>query len=72
VTSLRLAAETAVIVGLAQKLIQLLLTRDPLRERVHLSKAGAIAVAAGAASWIVARRVLSQPRSDAAEKGDDR
>src|SRR5499427_3326098 len=30
VTSLRLAAETAVIVGLAQKLIQLLLARDPL------------------------------------------
>ena len=72
VTSLRLAAETAVIVGLAQKLIQLLLTRDPLKERVHLSKAGAIAVAAHAATWIIARRVLSQLRPDAAEKGDDR
>jgi hydroxysqualene synthase len=72
VTSLRLAAETAVIVGLARKLMQFLLTRDPLSERVHLTEAGAIAVAARAASWIVARRVLRQIWPERAEKGDAR
>jgi hydroxysqualene synthase len=72
VTSLRLAAETAVIVGLARKLIQLLLTRDPLSERVHLAKAGAVAVAAGAASWMGARRVLQRIWPDEIKKGDDR
>jgi hydroxysqualene synthase len=72
VTSLRLAAETAVIAGLARKLMQFLLTRDPLSERVHLTEAGAIAVAARAASWIVARRVLRQIWPERAEKGDAR
>jgi squalene synthase HpnC len=56
VTSLRLVAETAVIVGLARKLIRLLRTRDPLRERVHLTKAGAIAVAARSAAWALLGR----------------
>jgi hydroxysqualene synthase len=72
VTSLRLAAETAVIVGLARKLMQFLVTRDPLSERVHLTKAGAVAVAAREASPIVARRVLQRIWPHEAEKGDDR
>jgi hydroxysqualene synthase len=72
VTSLRLAAETAVIVGLARKLMQFLVTRDPLSECVHLTKAGAVAVAAREASRIVARRVLQQIWPHEAERGDDR
>lgn len=60
VTSLRLATETAVIIGLARKLIRLLLTRDPLSERVHLTKASAVTVGARAASWVGAHRVLQQ------------
>ena len=69
VRSLRLAAETAVIVGLAQKLVEFLLIRDPLGERVHLTKAGALAVAARAASWAIAGRVLGQIRPGAAARG---
>ena len=72
VASLRLAAETAVIIGLARKLMQFLVTRDPLSKRVHLTKAGAVAVAAREASGIIARRVLQPIRPDEAEKGDDR
>ncbi len=40
VHDLRLGLETAVIARLAQKLIALLMRRDPLRERVHLTKPG--------------------------------
>ncbi len=72
VTSLRLAAETAVIVGLAGKLIQSLVTRDPLSERVHLTKVGTAAVAARAAGWILARRVPQRIWADKVQKGDDR
>src|SRR5262249_2806247 len=58
VTSLRLAAEIAAIVGLARKLTSLLRTRDPLSERVHLAKAGAFAVVARS----VARALIGRIR----------
>ncbi len=57
VTSLRLAAETAAIVGLARRLTCLLLTRDPLSERVHLTKADAFAVVARSVVWGLIGRV---------------
>ena len=69
VTSLRLGAETAAIVGLAQKLLGFLSRRDPLSERVHLTKAGTLAVVARAASWAIAGRVLGQIWPDAAARG---
>ncbi|RUO98896.1 squalene synthase HpnC [Hyphomicrobium sp.] len=49
VSDLRLAAETSVIVELARQLINLLKTRDPLSERVHLSKMRA--------SWFAAKAI---------------
>jgi len=70
VTSLRLAAETGAIVGLARKLVQFLITRDPLSERVHLTKAGAIAVAARAASATLVGRILQPRWRDETEKAD--
>jgi phytoene/squalene synthetase len=44
----RLSAEVAVIQRLAEDLTSLLLTRDPLSERVHHSNARAATLAAGA------------------------
>jgi hydroxysqualene synthase len=70
VTSVRLAVETAVIVGLAGKLIRLLLARDPLSERVHLTRAGALAVAARTAGWVVLGRALPQIWPAAATRGE--
>ena len=58
VTDTRLALEISVIQTLAAHLIKLLRARDPLRERVHLSKAGALAVAAGGGARALLRRVL--------------
>jgi hydroxysqualene synthase len=40
VRDLRLSLETAVIARLAQKLVDLLMRRDPLSERVHLTRPG--------------------------------
>jgi hydroxysqualene synthase len=40
VRDLRLSLETAVIARLAQKLVDLLMRRDPLSERVHLTRSG--------------------------------
>jgi len=72
VGSLRLAAETAVIVALAHRLIRLLLTRDPLSERVHLSKAAALAVAAKSATGAVARNIGRQIRPYLAARSNGR
>jgi hydroxysqualene synthase len=44
----RLGIETAVILALAQKLMSLLLRRDPLSQRVHLTHVEVLAAAAGA------------------------
>jgi hydroxysqualene synthase len=60
VADLRLAAETAAIVELARKLIQLLKTRDPLCDRVHLSKFQAASVAARATAATLANRALAR------------
>lgn len=50
----RLSAETGVIVALANRILQLLAVRDPLSERVHLSKAVALSLAArGTAAAVV-------------------
>jgi squalene synthase HpnC len=70
VTSVRLAAETAVIVGLARRLIRLLLTRDPLSERVHLGKVGTLGVAARTVSRVLVGRTLPWIGPIAATRGD--
>jgi squalene synthase HpnC len=56
VRDLRLGLETAVIARLAQKLVALLKQRDPLSERVHLTKPGFFACTLlGAGIGLVAR-----------------
>ena len=54
----RLGLETGVIVGLAHKLVALLMTRDPLSERVHLTKPGALLQAARGAASTFAERLM--------------
>lgn len=62
----RLGLETGVIVRLAQKLIALLMIRDPLSESVHLTKAGTVLQAAqGAAATLAARLALPRASSRA-------
>lgn len=52
----RLGLETGVIVSLAHRLIEILLVRDPLSEKVHLTKPGvALQAARAAAATLVAR-----------------
>ncbi|MGI8527262.1 MAG: squalene synthase HpnC [Pseudolabrys sp.] len=53
----RLALEISVIQSLAGRLVAILRTRDPLSEAVHLTKAGAIAAAAGGGARSLLRRV---------------
>jgi hydroxysqualene synthase len=53
----RLGLETGIIVRLARKLLRLLATRDPLSERVHLSKTGALLEAAQGAAVTFAGRL---------------
>jgi len=54
----RLGLETGIIVRLAHKLIALLMIRDPLSERVHLTRLDAMLAAAhGAATTLAARLV---------------
>jgi hydroxysqualene synthase len=60
VSDLRLAAETSVIVELARKLIGLLKTRDPLSQRVHLSKWQTTMIASQAAAGVLASRALAR------------
>lgn len=60
VRNTRLALETAAIARLANVLIALLRTRDPLSERVHLSAASAAIVTARAAVGALFRRVTRQ------------
>jgi squalene synthase HpnC len=56
VKDMRLGLETGVIVRLAQRLTRMLVTRDPLSERVHLTKGEALAQAAqGALTTLAAR-----------------
>jgi hydroxysqualene synthase len=60
VKDMRLGLETAVIVRLANVLLGLLKSRDPLSERVHLSAASAAIVAARAAAGALPRRFARQ------------
>ena len=53
----RLALEVAVIQSLAERLIGLLNARDPLRERVHLGKAGLAGVGLLGLIWGATRRI---------------
>jgi len=56
----RLAMEIATIQALAERLIGLLLVRDPLSERVHLSKAAMLATALRASASTLTRRLFSR------------
>jgi squalene synthase HpnC len=58
VSDARLAIEIAAIQLLAERLIALLRTRDPLSEKVHLSKAAMLATALRAAAGILPRRLF--------------
>jgi squalene synthase HpnC len=60
VKNVRLSLETAAIARLANVLIALLRTRDPLSERVHLSAASAAIVTARAAAGALSRRFTRQ------------
>jgi hydroxysqualene synthase len=53
----RLALEVAVIQMLAERLVGLLKTRDPLSERVHLGKAAVAGCALSGLMWCASRRV---------------
>jgi squalene synthase HpnC len=70
VNDLRLSVETAAIVALARKLLRLLKSRDPLADRVHLSKSGAASVVARAAA--VALVLRARGRRTAQSAAEDR
>jgi squalene synthase HpnC len=70
VKNLRLSLETAAIVKLAHKLIKVLLARDPLSERVHLSRETALRVAAQGAAGAIADRISRQLKPFPAARGD--
>ena len=54
----RLAMEVAAIQMLAERLIEVLRTRDPLSERVHLSKPAMAGLGLKGAAWAVTRRLF--------------
>jgi hydroxysqualene synthase len=60
VANLRLAAETSIIVELARKLTGLLATRDPLSDRVHLSKLQAAMIASRATAALLTNRARAR------------
>jgi hydroxysqualene synthase len=59
----RLGLETGVIVQLAHKLIAILMVRDPLSEKVHLGKPGAVLQAARAAAATLFARLSGSSRA---------
>jgi squalene synthase HpnC len=59
----RLALETGVTVGLAQKLLALLKRRDPLSKRVHLTKVGVLTQALQGTVATLAMRFVLPPMS---------
>ncbi len=59
IRDLRLSIEVAVIQRLAEKLVALLKTRDPLSERVHLNKAEAAATAAASMAGVAGHRIAN-------------
>jgi len=70
VLNVRLGLETAVIVRLANVLLSLLRTRDPLSERVRLAPAPACFVAARAAGGALSCRLMRQLSPCVAARGD--
>ncbi len=68
----RLGVEVAVISQLARKIAGWLMTRDPLSERVHLSKPEAFIVAGRAALGETAARYVSRPLGRHAANGGAR
>ena len=58
VNDTRLALEISVIQSLARRLLTMLRDRDPLADRVHLTKAEAMAVAVGGGGLAILRRLL--------------
>jgi squalene synthase HpnC len=59
IRDLRLSIEVAVIQRLAEKLVGMLTTRDPLSERVHLNKAEAAATAAAGMAGVAGHRLTN-------------
>lgn len=59
IRDLRLSIEVAVIQRLAEKLVGMLTTRDPLSERVHLNKAEAAATAAAGMVGVAGHRLTN-------------
>ncbi|HXE00560.1 MAG TPA: squalene synthase HpnC [Hyphomicrobium sp.] len=70
VADLRLSVETSVIVALARKLLARLKTRDPLTDRVHLSKPYAASIAARAAAAALVGRAAGKRGSYEIVKDD--
>jgi squalene synthase HpnC len=58
VSDTRLALEISVIQSLASRLIAILMVRDPLAERVHLTKAEALATALNGGGRAIVRRLV--------------
>jgi len=58
VSDTRLALDVAVIQSLASRLLAMLKVRDPLRDRVHLTKPEALVVAASGGGRAILRRLL--------------
>ena len=58
VRDFRLSLELATIVALARRLTAILMTHDPLSERVHLGKGAMLRVALGASLGTAARRLV--------------
>ncbi len=56
----RLAMEVAAIQSLAERLVGLLLARDPLSERVHLSKSQMLLTGLSGAAFAMTRRLLGR------------
>jgi squalene synthase HpnC len=65
----RLGLETGAIVQLARKLIAILMVRDPLSEKVHLSKPRAAWQAAGAATATLFARLSRSSRAPLSGEG---
>jgi hydroxysqualene synthase len=57
----RLSLEISVIVALADRIADLLTSRDPLSERVHVSKPSAAGIALGAVFKVMLRRLGPRP-----------
>lgn len=69
VADVRLGCEIAVIESYAKRILALLKDRDPLRERVHLSKFETLGLAAGAVAGELSRRTFgSRPVSRTAPR----